>query len=476
MRDTCLPANETLEDQAPSIMNSCIKTVVAIISLWLQYCLAYEKHRLLVADSESGKIRVLDLAGGSHVATLEVEGPARVYALSDGRHAFAVQTDSNASQAIDGGVWIEDHGDHMHPYEEPPSVRPFKVQGAVPIHFVEHGGHVVIFNDGTGEASIMKTSDIRQVNPSMHTVESGSAHHGVAVAVGEDVLISVADEGERLPKGVDHRSMSSEVLQAMHECPLLHGEAPSGSLVALGCGDGVLIVDSSKSPMETHKVSSPEGTSGRVGTLYSHPKWSFFIGNHGPTGISKIDPESQTMEVFAVPVAVRAFGFTNDGVAIIAVTVNGQVHRISPENGEIMNSVDLIAPYESGTRPALAFAPHKVIVSDHTDGAIHVLDDKTLSELQTIDADGIPLSMAVVGYENDEHDHDHDHGEDHDHDHDHDGGGGDEHDHDHDHGEDHEHDHDHDGGEDSHNDGSRRFVVRIATTLFQGLVAFVWFA
>ena len=387
-------------------MNS-FATVATFVLFWLQFCLADGKHRLLVADSESGKIRIHDLADGKHVADLNVDGPARVYALSDGRYAFAVQTTSNTSQAIDGGIWIEDHGDHMHPYEQPPAVRPFKVEGATPIHFVEHGGQIAIFNDGTGSAKVIKTSDIAQANPSIHTVESGLAHHGVAVPIGNDMLISVADEGQRLPKGVDRRNRSSSVIQEMHDCPLLHGEAPSGSKVAFGCGDGVLIVDTSKSPMEAHKVASPDGAEGRVGTVYSHREVSFFIGNHGPRGLSKIDPGRDTMVVFSVPVAVRAFGFANDGHAIVAVTEDGQVHKISPTSGEILVSTSIIAPHESGTRPALAFAPHKVIVSDHAVGTIHILNDDDLLEEMTIGGNGIPLSMAVVGYESGGHDHDH---------------------------------------------------------------------
>eukprot|EP00236_Picocystis_salinarum_P005150 CAMPEP_0113925102 /NCGR_PEP_ID=MMETSP1159-20121227/3022_1 /TAXON_ID=88271 /ORGANISM="Picocystis salinarum" /LENGTH=435 /DNA_ID=CAMNT_0000925365 /DNA_START=349 /DNA_END=1652 /DNA_ORIENTATION=- /assembly_acc=CAM_ASM_000767 len=425
-------------------MNS-FATVATFVLFWLQFCRADGKHRLLVADSESGKIRVHDLADGEHVADLEVDGPARVYALSAGRYAFAVQTTSNSSHAIDGGVWIEDHGDHMHPYEQLPVVRPFKVEGATPIHFVEHGDQIAIFNDGTGSGSVMKTSDVAQADPPIHIVESGLAHHGVAVPVGNDVLISVADEGQRLPKGVDRRNRSSVVIQQMHECPLLHGEATSGSKVAFGCGDGVLIVDTSKSPMEAHKVASPDGEEGRVGTVYSHPEVGFFIGNHGPTGLSKIDPEGDTMVVFPVPVAVGAFGFTNDGHAIVAVTVDGHVHRISPTSGNILTSARIIAPYESGTRPALAFAPHKVIVSDHIEGTIHVLNDNDLSEEMTIDGDGIPLSMAVVGYESGDHDHDHDHDHDDDHDHDHD----------------HDDDHDHDHGDGDHNGGKQRVTNKV---------------
>lgn len=433
--------------------------LVSCIALGLQLCAADGAHRLLLADSESGSIRVLNLENGDEVETLELSGPARLYTVGDGRYAFAVQREQNVTNAIDGGLWIDDHGDHFHAYMRDPVVLDFDIEGGVPTHFVENDGVIAVYNDGAGDASLMRLSEIRQDSPAVDVVANGPAHHGVAVPLDDQVLISIADDGESLPKGVDLVDMDSTILQEVHDCPLLHGSASDGDLVVLGCGDGVLVVDNSDSPMETFNIPSPDGEEGRVGTVIKHPRWDFFIGNHGPLALSKIDVAERSMELFPVPIDVSAFGFTKDGRSIVAITMDGQVHTISPSDGNITNSVELIAPYESGVRPVLAFAPGRVVVSDHSSGEIYVLDDETLDTMMTFDADGIPQSMTVVGWEfddDDEHDHDHDHDDDdhdhdhddddHDHDHDHEHGD-DDHDHDHDHDDDdHEHDHDHDHG------------------------------
>eukprot|EP00963_Diacronema_lutheri_P007248 scaffold633_cov321-Pavlova_lutheri.AAC.26 len=428
--------------------------LVSCIALGLQLCAADGAHRLLLADSESGSIRVLNLEDGDEVETLELSGPARLYTVGDGRYAFAVQREQNVTNAIDGGLWIDDHGDHFHAYMRDPVVFDFDIEGGVPTHFVENDGVIAVYNDGAGDASLMRLSEIRQDSPAVDVVANGPAHHGVAVPLDDQVLISIADDGESLPKGVDLVDMDSTILQEVHDCPLLHGSASDGDLVVLGCGDGVLVVDNSDSPMETFNIPSPDGEEGRVGTVIKHPRWDFFIGNHGPLALSKIDVAERSMELFPVPIDVSAFGFTKDGRSIVAITMDGQVHTISPSDGNITNSVELIAPYESGVRPVLAFAPGRVVVSDHSSGEIYVLDDETLDTKMTFDADGIPQSMTVVGWEfddDDEHDHDHDHDDD-DHDHDHDD---DDHDHDHDHDhddddDDHDHDHDHEHGDDDH--------------------------
>ncbi|MCY4559133.1 MAG: zinc ABC transporter substrate-binding protein, partial [Chloroflexi bacterium] len=71
--------------------------------------------RLLVGDGETGALSVIDLETG-HVHQDEFDlgsRAGRIYPTKSGRFAVAVSSDANAVNVIDGGMYLEEHGDHF---------------------------------------------------------------------------------------------------------------------------------------------------------------------------------------------------------------------------------------------------------------------------------------------------------------------------------------------------------------------------
>ena len=76
--------------------------------------------RLLIGDGETGAMSVIDLEHG------DVEQDAfdlgsragRIYPTNSGRFAIAVSTDANKVHVFDGGIYLEEHGDHFDLVED----------------------------------------------------------------------------------------------------------------------------------------------------------------------------------------------------------------------------------------------------------------------------------------------------------------------------------------------------------------------
>ncbi|MEZ4833929.1 MAG: hypothetical protein R2873_18425 [Caldilineaceae bacterium] len=384
---------------------------------------ALKDRRLLVADSQSGLVQVFDPNSGDEIAHFDLVGAARVYTTEDERYAFAVQTDAGVVNVIDGGVWIEDHGDHMHPYSQDPALLDLTMTGPTPIHFVDHDGKVAIFFDGTGATQIVERAQMTNADAALVAVDSGKPHHGVTMAVAGRVIVSAPDPGDgALPIGVDVYSMDGELLQSFHECPGLHGEAALGALVAFGCSDGVLIIDTRAEEFTSQKIANPaDAGERRVGTIIAHEDLPFFVGNFAADGLAWIDPAAGTLTPLILPLAQAGFKFDVHGDHLVVLTVDGQIHTLDPMTGEILNSAAVITPIDpeaprGSPRPVLAVDNGVAFVSDHTTGEVHVVDLETLTVQLTFASGGIPLSMTTVGIPAEEEEHDHE-AEAHEHDH-----------------------------------------------------------
>lgn len=113
--------------------------------------------RLAVAELGSKTLRLHDLDGTSAAVeasyTLDNE-PSAIYASPRGRYALAVQRLQDQVQIVDGGIWQEDHGDHLHDYKQASRALAWKITGPRPTHYdVQAGKQAAFFMDGNAAAS-----------------------------------------------------------------------------------------------------------------------------------------------------------------------------------------------------------------------------------------------------------------------------------------------------------------------------------
>ena len=110
--------------------------------------------RLLIGDGEeTGDLSVIDLETG-HVHQNELDlgsRPGRIYPTNSGRFAIAVSSDANAVNIVDGGIYLEEHGDHFDMVERSLSTVDLDLTGDRPVHMYVGDEWATVYYDGSGD-------------------------------------------------------------------------------------------------------------------------------------------------------------------------------------------------------------------------------------------------------------------------------------------------------------------------------------
>ncbi|MBK8023908.1 MAG: zinc ABC transporter substrate-binding protein [Chloroflexi bacterium] len=390
--------------------------------------------RLIVNDYESGTVQIVDLRTNEVIVEFVLTASASLYPSPSGRYAFAVQTNGSITNLIDSSVSSVPHDDHFHTDFGSPALLGAELEGMTPIHYVVHHDQIAIFHDGDGAATIFTEESL--FAGETVTVTSARPHHGVAVPMGDVVLISspnMENPDDALPVGVDVMSLDGEILQSFHECPGLHGEAAySDDGVAFGCADGVLLVERDGDTFVSRKVANPtDNPDLRTGTLYAVEGAQYLIGNYGQNTVVRVDPVAGTSEiVIEAPARVWRFNFHGeDSSKLVALTIDGNLHVIDIATGSIEGTVQVVDPFlapasgRAAARPTFVVNGHMAYVSEPLPGDIRGINLETLEiSEERIFVGGKPSALAVFGMaaksELGEHEHEHEEeGEEHAHEH-----------------------------------------------------------
>jgi hypothetical protein len=372
------------------------------------------QRRLLVAEAGAPSLKVLDVEDGAVVGTLPLAGPVRAYFHTEesGRYAFLAPT-NGPIQTIDGGIYL----DGFRVAKQAPRVHSFAVPGENLVHLTYADHLVTGFYDGTGEARVF---DARTIvaggTPSVTTLASGIAHHGVAVALGTDMLLLTKPvAGQALPVGVSAHALPGGAMAASFDtCPSLHGEASaSGGLTGFGCGDGVLIVRRSGSTVTGAKVANPPGlpANARTGTLTGHHSLPYLIAHYAGGGINHgpaiYDAAAGTLTMMTLPGrSPRASGYTfsPQGREMLALGLDGTLHIFEGATRALRHSVAGVAgalpadPIPSGTLyPSVVAGGVYAYVSDPAARTIKEVRLSTGAVTRTWTLDFVPGVMTLVG-------------------------------------------------------------------------------
>lgn len=241
--------------------------------------------RLAITESNGTTLRIHDLDSLALEASHTMLGtPSAVYASPGGRYAVLLQRTQDRVQFVDGGIWQEDHGDHLHDYKQASKLSNFALAGPRPTHYdVQAGVQAAVFMDGNSAAvpaqnagaHLLTDASIGTGN-SVATLELGFPIHGLAEPVGEKLLAvaRAGDAGDALPTHLvlHQRSGSaySLVRQLPTRCNGMHGSFSSGSSTLVGCVDGMLLVRhlTATTVSDGQLLTTPL----RVGTIAGHPR------------------------------------------------------------------------------------------------------------------------------------------------------------------------------------------------------------
>jgi len=368
--------------------------------------------RLFVGDHAEGRVTALDAVTGDTLGRFALKSPASLYASESGEAVFAVQAAGNQVSAIRSGIAVDDHGDHGDIDISDPALVDAVITGEKPAHFVEHDGKVALFFDGSGKVDLFSPHDWADDGKVTATqLDSGTPHHGLAVPWGDFTLVSTANaDDEKKPRiGLNVLDASGNQVGETHACPDLHGEAASGNLLIVGCGDGVLIVSGSAEP-QVNKLGYSGLPQGKTTTLIGGRGMQYFLGNYGADKVVIIDP-AEAAPYRLVDLPTRRVHFVTDSVRpkfAYIFTEDGFLRQLDVVRGELVQSVKVTEPYSmdgewSLPRPRIAVAGDKVAVTDPLKGLVHLVDVASFAVTGEIAVEGAPYSIVAVGGSGSQH-------------------------------------------------------------------------
>ena len=375
--------------------------------------------RLFVSDHAAPVVTVIDALDGDVLDSFTIRGPATLHRTSGGETVFAVQGAQGEVHAIKTGIAFDDHGDHADIDVEDPELLQVLLEGSKPAHFVEVQGSIAQWFDGEDEVRVFTEKAVLDEKLEVRTANVVAPHHGVGVPYRNHVVVSIPnpEDASKRPVGARVVDFDGNTVGEDVACPGLHGSAGSGSLYALACDTGLLLVSQERGVPEIRHLPYPDFLpEGSASTLIGGRGIQYFIGNYGPDRIVVIDPsEKEGFQLVQLP--TRRVHFTVDPIRsryAYVFTEDGQLHKVDALNGEIVRSVGLTDPYSmdghwSDPRPRVAIAGDNVVVTDPLNGKLHLVHAERFEKTGEIAVEGKPFNIVAVGGSGKVHSEGHDH-------------------------------------------------------------------
>jgi hypothetical protein len=374
--------------------------------------------RLAIAEDGAATLRIFELDSGSVASSLPLANtPSAVYASPGRRYALAFQRAQDTVQVADGGLWQEDHGDHLHDYREAPKMLSFRITGPQPTHYDDRGALASIYMDGrdpaVASASVFNDADLAAGRVGA-SVNFALPMHGFAEPNGNFLIATYRAAGNSSPTQAEIYSRSGTTYNFVRrldpQCPGMHGSTTRGSFTVSGCADGVLVVN----PQATGDAAAVKiATATGVGTIASHPKQPRVIafGNAGTpstTRFHEIDMEAGTSAEITIAGWTdgrlrRAHGFDRTGRWFFVLDDQGTLHVL--ERGSagwaVKKAIAGAIPAMPAAAPFPSFianeARDEVYLSDPSARQIVVVDTATQSVKRRIDLNFRPTYLAWLG-------------------------------------------------------------------------------
>ncbi|MCR9187735.1 MAG: hypothetical protein NXH96_03000 [Alteromonadaceae bacterium] len=380
--------------------------------------------RLALFDTDASQLKVLDLDNSEVLASMAMDGEApSLYASPGNRYAVAIQRGDDLVSFVDGGLYTEDHGDHMHDYAETPSMLSLTLNDHKPTHYSSGEAEGVVFFDG-GEAASSKVTVFSDATlGSGATVASlplDNNMHGVAKMIDGHLFVTYRDSSitdTTLPAAVERYHLDGSDFEFEERysqaCPRLHGAAANAHSLGFGCSDGVLVIDLHEAGYPATKLDNPESLAegSRIGTVVANHDVEELVGIAGDR-LFVIHPESTT-EVYhelelGEGVSRLAQGFTTHGEVFYVLGDDGDLRLFDPASDwALITTAELMdAPGEGDTLAMTTSAAQERLFVLHNQSVIEV--DTTDGDIvRTINLGFSASAITWLGLAEAGHDHDH---------------------------------------------------------------------
>jgi len=374
---------------------------------------AINLQRLLVTDASQPVARLLALHNDSLLSTFNLSAPASyVFASSSGRFGGIQQRTADVVHFVDGGVWA--HGDHAH--RESPRLLDFQLNDGLPTHPNVNGDWISVFFDGSGSAKWIREQDLAAGNPSVRfEVPTGGPHHSgsATIMVGNTPYFVYAplNPAGGLPTAVNVRNQQGELVAAVPDCPVMHGNSATTGAAVFGCNNGLVLVRSTGSGITAEKIT-PSGEMAGLGlrNAWSASGAAFILGQFAalpgqPTRrvLATIDRQSGALNPLPpLPAGVVDHSRAVEPVKgqIVLLGNDGSVYIYNGATRQLQRTVPGVVP----ALPASGALPHWVavvedlaVVASPSTGQVVLVNLQTGAVIRRVTVGGEPSRVAILG-------------------------------------------------------------------------------
>lgn len=384
--------------------------------------------RLALFDADSGDLRVLDLDSGDELDRFALDGSTpRLYSSPDKRYAVVIQREDNKVSFLDGGLYTEDHGDHMHDYAESPQWVGLTLNATRPTHYTVHDHHAVVFFDGSDAASssisVLSDSGIGG-GQAVASLDLENNMHGVAKLLDDKLFVTYRDAAitdTTLPAEVEryHFDGDAFILETRYDltCPGLHGAAANHHALAFGCTDGLLVIDLAQNGQPARKLANPAGLAddARIGTLRSHPALEKMVAYaYSSQQYFVVDPEAgdaaSAYQALSLPQGVRPLvgDFDPHGHHFYVLGSDGVLRLFDAEGDwQQVAEVTVAGPFsEDDAAPSITASAEHLYVLVPGERSLKTIDSHDGELLATQSLDYTATAVTWLGFAEDDHGHD----------------------------------------------------------------------
>ncbi len=373
--------------------------------------------RLLIGDGETGSLSVIDLESGHvHEGEFDLGSRAgRIYPTASGRYAIAVSSDANAVHIFDGGIYLEEHGDHFDLVETDLHKLQANLTGDRPVHLYVGEEWATVYYDGSGDIALINEHELEHEGDAwVPVMMNAGAQHGAAIPLEGDVFaVSLQHpnydqnpQEYRLPIGAEIRDLDGHVLYTAEGCPDLHGDAGNGHMAVFGCTGGVLVVEYHDGHYEHDFISGPAGSPDdfRITSVWGYHGLDHFFALGSAVGLYIVEPEDGAMEqLIAASDDLRPIqvALSYDGELLLVVMSDGEIRMYDAHDADLLASTDTVLSDDIDpgfwARPHIATAPGHIFITDSAAGEVLALDTHDLEVMEHWDVAGTPTKIAFVG-------------------------------------------------------------------------------
>ncbi|MCP2330190.1 hypothetical protein [Actinoalloteichus caeruleus] len=357
---------------------------------------AEAQSRLVIADAETGGVRVLDLIDEEVHEVGQVEGVEDI--AGDGRFGYVAGAD-DAVHVIDSGSWMVDHGDHVHYYRA--EVRDVGTVDGVELTDAFSDPVVTAVSSADGRTLVLDRAELDGGTVVPRVEEVPVAGTSATVPYREHLL---APAGGGAGDGtVEIRDRDGEAVSTLDvTCEDPRGQALTRRGVVFGCADGALLVTEDDGRFDGELIAYPEPVEDgeRISTFRHRPGSTTLVGTAGDAGGWLLDVTERTWRHWATTEPVVAANTAGEGSAVLVLTADGVLRGLDPDTGEETAAVPLLEPGAAAGTPApvIEVDTTRAYVNDPTSGEIHEIDyNDDLRVARTLEVPGLASHMVETG-------------------------------------------------------------------------------